>query len=176
MPIITLMRHAKSSWADADQSDHDRPLNRRGNADAPEMAKRLLKRDSIPSLILCSSAVRTRQTTAHLLDIFGEPVPEVHYLKSMYLASAGTMLDALEATPENTRHILLMAHNPGMEELSAQLQGVADDTMPTAAVRQFSYSSVSDLRRQLRTPVSEFTTAADNAIQLIYTDYPKNNR
>lgn len=170
---VTLLRHAKSSWADADQSDHDRPLNRRGNADAPEMARRLVARDTIPTVILCSSATRTRQTTAHLLSIFGEPAPRVQYLNSLYLASANTLLDELE-TVADSEHIMIVAHNPGIEQLSAQLQGEEDDTMPTAAVRQFSCPSITSLREQLRTPASDIVAESGNCIDMIYSDYPKN--
>lgn len=173
MQTITLMRHAKSSWANANQSDYDRPLNKRGNRDAPEMARRLVERKTIPTLILCSSAKRTIETAEHLLDVFGAPTPQIEYLKSLYLAPPEALLDALESAVESN-HIMILAHNPGIEELSAHFRGVFDDTMPTCAIRQFSCASVSDLRKPLRSdPASDFTSAANNSIELIYSDYPK---
>lgn len=178
---LTLLRHAKSSWKNQDQTDHDRPLNGRGNRDAPEMAQRLVTRNQIPDLILCSTAQRTRETTAHLLRVFGEPAPQVLFNETLYLASPDTLLAALHDVPETTLHAMIVAHNPGMEDLSSLLSGGYGDTMPTAAIRQFScacpLASLADL----------FATGSDSArstthstalsagdIQLIYSDYPKN--
>lgn len=173
MQTITLMRHAKSSWADSGLSDHDRPLNKRGNNDAPEMARRLLKRDDIPNVILCSSAQRTRETTAHLLDVFDASAPEVQYHEALYLASPRTMLDMLHSAAAHA-HIMIIAHNPGIEDLSARLQGIADDIMPTAAIRQFTCPSVASLCTHFLNRNPKATATDDIDIKLIYTDYPKN--
>lgn len=177
MPVtlatLTLLRHAKSSWNDQKLSDHDRPLNNRGHGDAPDMAKRLVERDSIPALILCSSAQRTRDTAAHLLSVFGDPAPDIHYDKSLYLASPDTILAALDQVPDDIKHVMVLAHNPGIEELSAELQGIMTDTMPTAAIRQFTCSSISALRQQLA-DTTESETDGKTDIKLIYSDYPKN--
>lgn len=173
---LTLLRHAKSSWKNQHQSDHERPLNNRGNRDAPDMAARLVQRDSIPSLILCSSAQRTRDTAAHLLEVFGEPSPDIHYVDALYLASPGTMLELLEQVADNIDHVMVIAHNPGIEDLSAELQGGLPDIMPTAAIRQFSCHSINGLRQQLRASGKQDHEASkDNAqaIELVYTDYPK---
>lgn len=173
MQTVTLLRHAKSSWADANQSDYDRPLNKRGNNDAPEMARRLVERDAIPGIILSSSAQRTRETTAHLLEVFGTQAPVVQYHEALYLASPGTMLELME-TVADKEHIMLIAHNPGMEDLSAHLQGIVDDTMPTAAIRQFSCTSIAALCKQLRTSDKDYDPQSDHGARLAYSDYPKN--
>jgi len=173
---LTLLRHAKSSWNNQQQADHDRPLNKRGNRDAPDMAHRLVANNSIPSLILCSSARRTRETAAHLLDVFGEPSPEIYYDEALYLASPHSILAALEQVPDNIRHVMVIAHNPGIEDLSAELQGISMDTMPTAAIRQFVCPSISGLRKQLR-DINTGGLQGDNTnaagIRLIFSDYPK---
>ena len=160
------MRHAKSSWQDPGQSDHDRPLNNRGHRDAPVMAARLKQRGDIPTLILSSSSRRTQETTAHLLDVFGEPSPEVRFDKTLYLASPHSMLDLLAELPDTHSHVMVIAHNPGMEELSALLSGSSSDTMPTAAIRQFSCPSFSSLLQA--------SGSKDSPVQLKYSDYPKN--
>lgn len=174
---LTLLRHAKSSWGDRQQEDHERPLNDRGIRDAPEMAERLLARDSIPSLILCSSAQRTRETAVYALSVLGEPSPEIHYDNTLYMASADTLLAALEKVPDEASHVMLIGHNPGIEQLSAMLQGIAADTMPTASIRQFSCNSISGLRAQLATTDTQKISADgpnDANIKLVYSDYPKN--
>ena len=177
---LTLMRHAKSSWNNQHQKDHDRPLNDRGNRDAPDMAHRLVARNQIPDLILCSSAQRTRETTAHLLSVFGEPAPQVVFSDALYLASPQTLLSALTDVPENIMHVMIVAHNPGMEELSSLLSGSHGDTMPTAAIRQFScecsLASLADIfaaggENTLTTSGGEDFPAA--TVKPGYSDYPK---
>ncbi|MFK7860918.1 MAG: histidine phosphatase family protein [Granulosicoccus sp.] len=169
--ILTLLRHAKSSWNVQQQPDHERPLNKRGIRDAPEMAERLMARDSIPTLILCSSAQRTRETAIYVLSTFGDLSPQIQYLDALYLASADTLLAELEKVPDNISHVMVIAHNPGIEDLSAKLQGIPSDTMPTAAVRQFSCPSISGLMTQLANQGAQVDS--EQAIKLIHEDYPK---
>jgi len=177
---LSLMRHAKSSWKNQNQSDHDRPLNDRGNRDAPDMANRLNARQQIPDVILCSTARRTRETTAHLLIVFGEPAPQVVYSDSLYLASPKGLLTALHDLPDTALHAMIVAHNPGMEELSSLLSGSHSDTMPTCAIRQFSCTcSLSSLAgifsiesNHPQSPaIGERFSAFD--IRLEYSDFPK---
>lgn len=171
---LTLMRHAKSSWQNHGQSDHDRPLNERGHRDAPIMAARLKERGDIPSLILSSSAQRTQQTTAHLLDVFGEPSPEVHYDERLYLGSPESILDILNDVPDAVNHVIVVAHNPGIEDLSALLSGTHSDTMPTAAIRQFLCPSFKNLTQYRKGNKTHNTAGKSMAVQLSYSDYPKN--
>lgn len=174
---LTLMRHAKSSWNETSQHDHDRPLNARGHEDAPEMARRLLDRGSVPQLILSSSAQRTRQTTEHVLDIFGSPQPEVHFEQSLYLGEPGALLDAVLALPEGNTHIMIIAHNPGIEDLSAHLQAMHSDTMPTAAIRQFKFSSMEDVQIAADTLRRSSSLAnSSNPIELSFSDFPKSEQ
>ncbi len=174
---LTLMRHAKSSWKQNHQDDHDRDLNERGHRDAPDMAKRLLDRDSIPQLILSSSAKRTRQTTEHVLSVFGPTSVEVSFDKSLYLASPGVLLNAVLAVPNNIQHIMLIAHNPGIEDLSAHLSAQHGDVMPTAAVRQFTCQTMDELQLaadSLRR--SNGLQKNSNSIALSFSDYPKSRK
>lgn len=175
---LSLMRHAKSSWKNQNQSDHDRPLNERGNRDAPEMANRLKERQQIPDVILCSTARRTRETTAHLLSVFGEPVPQVVYSDSLYLASPSKLLTALHDLPDTALHAMIVAHNPGMEELSSLLCDTHSDIMPTCAIRQFSCAcTLSSLAGILSTESNQPPTMRERLsafdIRLEYSDFPK---
>lgn len=174
---LTLMRHAKSSWKQSNQSDHDRELNERGHRDAPVMAKRLFDRGSIPQLILSSSAQRTRQTTEHVLSIFGSTTMEVNFDKSLYLASSGVLLNAILGVPDNINHIMLIGHNPGIEDLSAHLSSQHDDVMPTASIRQFTCQTMDDL--QLAADSLRRTNGMQNGsnpISLNFSDYPKSRQ
>ncbi len=174
---LTLMRHAKSSWKQNHQSDYDRELNERGHHDAPMMAKRLFDRGSVPQLILSSSAQRTRQTTEHVLSIFGSNSIEVNFDKSLYLASSSVLLNAVLGVSDKINHIMLIAHNPGIEDLSAHLSSQRGDVMPTASIRQFTGQTMDDLQLaadSLRR--SNGMQSGSNSIALSFSDYPKSGQ
>lgn len=135
---LLLMRHAKSDWSDGSIADHDRPLNLRGQSSAPKVALWLASQDLIPEVILCSTSVRTTQTLALMMNewrsqaILPGSEPDVHYMKELYLASASILMMA--ASQHATRgSVLVLAHNPGMEDAVSMLCGVGTE-MPTAAV------------------------------------------
>ena len=94
MKEILILRHAKSSWGDSSLSDHDRPLKKRGLRDAPRIGQLLAERDLVPDVILCSTAVRARQTAERVLGSCGREVP-VHFTKELYLAGPSSYLDLL---------------------------------------------------------------------------------
>lgn len=115
---LILMRHAKSSWSDPLQSDHDRPLNARGRRDATAIGAWLAARGHLPDEALVSSAARTRETWQRLAAQL-PAAPEAAIVSALYNASAATMLRILR-TAKGTR-TLLLAHNPGTAELVAIL-------------------------------------------------------
>lgn len=132
---LLLMRHAKSDWADESLSDHDRPLNRRGQRDAPRMADWLQSTDSIPDLILCSSAQRTQQTVALMNQRWATPAP-VMVNNELYLASPETMFSNVRADGGDATTLLVVAHNPGIAQLVSLLSDQPTE-MPTAAIAVF---------------------------------------
>lgn len=123
MKTILLLRHAKSAWDSAAPSDHDRPLNRRGERSAAVMADHLVTAGPRPDLILCSTAVRTRQTLAPLVKALGLPAPPISLEKELYLASEDALLERLRALSEETQTVLLIGHNDGIGQLAAMLAG-----------------------------------------------------
>lgn len=133
--VLVLMRHAKSDWGDDSLSDHDRPLNERGNRDAPLMAQWLADIDTIPDLVACSSAVRTRETVA-LMTAQWAKTPEVSYLESLYLAHPETILKTAASDGGDARVLMVVAHNPAMTHLVSSLADKVID-MPTAAIAVF---------------------------------------
>lgn len=131
---LTLLRHAKSSWNNASLDDRDRPLNERGERDAPVMGQRLLQKDSRPSLILTSPAKRARQTVRLIAREIGYPIEFLQTEAELYLASPEILLNVI-AEQENTfNDIVLCGHNPGITELTNQLTGMAIDNVPTCGM------------------------------------------
>ncbi len=122
---ILLLRHAKSSWADPLTKDITRPLNERGRHAAQVMGRLLLDKDLSPQLILCSSAVRTRET----YDGLGKAVDgiPVEYADAIYEASVDRLLKVLQAVDERRDSVMLIGHNPGMEGLTKLLCGGMGD-------------------------------------------------
>ncbi|MDX1710043.1 MAG: histidine phosphatase family protein [Rhodovibrionaceae bacterium] len=122
MKTLTLLRHAKSDWTDAGLTDFDRPLAQRGLKAAPLMGRHLRAKKLSPDLVLCSAAARAKQTWELVAPELQDP-PEPRYLKSLYLASPSRMLAAVTRAPSEVEHLMLIAHNPGMENLAQRLIG-----------------------------------------------------
>jgi phosphohistidine phosphatase len=118
---LFLLRHAKSSWEDQDLPDHDRPLAPRGRKAAKRMAKHLRDEGISPSLVLCSSARRTRETLERV-----EPGGDVHVERELYGASASELLDRLRRVPDETQSVMLIGHNPAVQELALELAADGD--------------------------------------------------
>lgn len=132
MKYLLLLRHAKSSWAEEGGSDHDRPLAPRGIHDAPLIGKALRKQKILPDIIICSTALRARQTAEAVLkaaDISIEP----EYADSLYAASASAIISTVRSIKDTSRCALLVGHNPGFEEILERLTGKSL-TMPTGAL------------------------------------------
>jgi phosphohistidine phosphatase len=138
MPTLYLLRHAKSSWDDPALADHDRPLAPRGLRNAGALAQHLRAGRIVPELVLCSTAQRARETLAAVLPAFdGET--EVLIERRLYGASAGELLERLHAVPEAVGSTMVVAHNPGLEELASRLAGdAAPERLPTGALVEIS--------------------------------------
>ena len=120
---LLLLRHAKSSWDDAELADHDRPLNKRGTNAATAMGGYIKSRKLKPDLVLCSDSVRTRATLALVLrELKGGP-PPVIYSNELYLANPRDLLVRLRNIRKKTKTVMLVGHNPGMHALALKLVG-----------------------------------------------------
>ncbi len=176
--LITLVRHAKSSWKIAGQTDHDRKLNSRGERDAPIMANRLVERQCIPDLILCSSAVRTRQTASVLMDAFGMQDDSLRVERCLYLCPPETLLEKLTSVEDGLEHVMIIGHNPGLEQLSTLMSPLCNPQMPTLGIRHFSCSSFDHmtLGSQPYRPEVNSEVFTEQKIDLIFEDFPKNDQ
>jgi len=121
MRRLTLVRHAKSDWSLAGQQDWDRPLNRRGLRDAPEMARRLRARRLRPALILSSPAVRALTTASIMARELKVPGPQIKVDERLYLASAGGMLEVVRELGGEAKHLMVIGHNPGITDFANRL-------------------------------------------------------
>ncbi|MFN3688990.1 SixA phosphatase family protein [Salinarimonas sp.] len=123
MRRLILLRHAKSDWPHG-LDDHERPLAARGRRDAPRMGAYLAAEMLLPDLALVSSAARTRETWALVAPALG-PV-EVREEPRIYEASSERLLGIVRETPDVVRTLMLVGHNPGMEDLAMGLVGHGD--------------------------------------------------
>lgn len=123
MPELVIMRHAKSAWPEG-VADDQRPLAARGRRDAPAAGRWLGEHVPGVGLVVCSPAVRARQTCELVVAQLPTP-PEVRHDERIYDASAGELLDVLRDLPDEARSVLLIGHNPGLEELVAVCTGGA---------------------------------------------------
>ncbi len=125
MKTLYLLRHAKSSWGDSTLADHDRPLNSRGRRAAPLIGAFLREQGHVPDLVLCSTATRTRETLAFLLEELGVE-PAIDWDGDLYLAGPRQMLDLLGALPDTVESVLMIGHNPGTAILAEALCAEGD--------------------------------------------------
>jgi len=136
MKTLLLLRHAKSSWKDGEIADRDRPLTARGKRDAPRVGQLIRERELVPNLIVSSTAKRARKTADLVAEHCGYK-GEVELLDDVYEADVNTLIKVLaKAAPDATR-VMLVGHNPGLDELLFALTGV-DEHLSTAALAQLT--------------------------------------
>ena len=120
MKTLLLLRHAKSSWKDSGVDDHDRPLNQRGKRDAPRMGQLLKDESLLPDFIVSSSAKRARRTAECVAQYSGYR-GETRVTSELYAADPDAIREVIRATPDTISRLLVVGHNPGLEELLEQL-------------------------------------------------------
>ncbi|WP_309083200.1 histidine phosphatase family protein [Chelativorans sp.] len=147
MKELLLLRHAKSSWDDPSLDDFDRPLAPRGKKAAQRMGREMAAAGWIPERVLASPAMRTRLTWLRVMAELGESAPIADYDYSLYMASAETILTVIRTVPEEVSRLLVLGHNPGLQEAALGLAGPGSKKeplgrlrakFPTAAVARFT--------------------------------------
>jgi phosphohistidine phosphatase len=116
---VYLLRHAKSSWKDTGLPDHDRPLAGRGRRAAKAIARHLRGHGIEPELVLCSTARRARETLERIEPALGSPAVLVE--RDLYPASAPALLERLRRVPDAVESVMLIGHNPGLQDLALDL-------------------------------------------------------
>ncbi|GIU82396.1 MAG: histidine phosphatase family protein [Acidobacteria bacterium] len=159
MKTLFLLRHAKSSWDDPNLPDFERPLNKRGLEAAPFMGKLMKERKIQPDIILSSPAKRAAQT-AELIKESAQLKANIVFDKEIYEASSLKLLFILSNIEDKYSSVLLVGHNPGMEELLRILTG-QNESMPTAALAKVELE------------ISAWKDISENSGKLVFLIKPK---
>jgi phosphohistidine phosphatase len=136
-----LLRHAKSDWSAGGMADHDRPLNRRGQETAPRIGAYMVRHGLVPDRVLCSTARRARETWKEIAGEF-EHDPPTSYEDRLYNATPDAILGVIRETKTAIRSLLLVGHNPGLQDLAGVLIASGDldhrerlrEKLPTAGL------------------------------------------
>lgn len=137
MKTLLILRHAKSSWKEEGIDDHERSLNKRGKRDAPRIGKLLREKDLVPDLILTSSAERARKTT-ELVAQESSYEGDIIVDRNLYAAYPETIFEVLNKVENHFERIMIVGHNPGLEELLEVLTGEVEP-LPTGALAEVSF-------------------------------------
>lgn len=140
MKRLYLLRHAKSSWDEPGLDDRDRPLAPRGRKACRKLARHIRHEGIRPELVLCSSARRARETLELIGDALGDPAVEVE--DELYAADSERMLRRLRTLPEGAASVLLIGHNPGLQDLAAGLASGSTrlaEAFPTGALASLAF-------------------------------------
>lgn len=146
MKTLYLLRHGKSLWKAGTESDFERTLNNRGVTDAKKIGKYLVKNGAKIHSILCSPATRTKQTLEYVLQSLGTDV-EVNFEQMLYGAQSNEVIDCIRQTHENVDSLLVVGHNPWIQEVSYRLSpgGIAKDQIamkfPTCSLCVIKFDS-----------------------------------
>ena len=141
MRILTLLRHAKSSWDDPGLGDHERPLNRRGERDAPKMGKRIGAAGIRPSLIVSSPAVRAWTTAKLVAREISYPMEFLQRDEDLYHAGLDTLLDVVARQDVGFNSIMIVGHNPGFTSFANYLSPGLTGNLQTCGIVSVSVES-----------------------------------
>ena len=158
---LLLVRHAKSDWGNADLTDFDRPLNKRGKENAPEMAERLLSRGFKFDLMVSSPAKRALRTARYFAEAY--QITEISTIKAIYEANTSTLLSIVNNFDDGAEIVVLFGHNPGLTDLANQLCDGDIYNIPTSGIVLISF------------PFDRWEMVSRGTGDLIFFDYPKNS-
>ena len=161
MKTLTILRHAKSSWKDSSLSDHDRPLNKRGERDAPVMAARIQQAGIRPSLIVSSPAVRAWTTATVIAHEISYPIEFLQREDRLYLAGVRRIIDVLSEQDVGFNSIMIVGHNPGLTDFVNYLVPDLTHNIPTCGVVSVTVES------------DDWNLKTDKNTELVTYDFPK---
>lgn len=161
MRTLFLIRHAKSSWADLNIHDFDRPLNDRGKKNAPFMGKLLAKEKILPDLIISSPAKRAITTARKIAKEINYSIPKIEENKTIYEANVKTLLKIVNEINDKNKAVFLFGHNPGFTDFLNYLTGENIGNIPTCGIAEINFD------------VSSWKEISKDLGNLIRFDYPK---
>lgn len=165
MKKLYLIRHAKSSWDDPALGDFDRPLNHRGEKDAPRMGKRLKERGVVPDIMITSPAKRAQDTCKFIAKELHFSKEKIKKEEKLYHADADQLLEIIQHLPDlrdEEEVVLLFGHNPGLTELANNLLNEFIDNIPTCGVVGTQFK------------IKKWSEARFGSGKMIFFDFPKN--
>lgn len=163
MKELFVIRHAKSSWADAGLSDHDRPLNNRGIGDAPLMGSILRAKEYTPDLIISSTANRA-QSTAKIIARELACEAMLTYESAIYEASHMSLLQLVNKLDDQYNRVYLVGHNPGFTYLAEKLTDVYFGNIPTCGIVGIRFA------------FENWKLVSAGTGENFYYDFPKNHK
>lgn len=158
---ITLLRHAKSSWKNPELNDFERPLNKRGQRDAPLMGRYLADRGVRFDLLLVSPATRARMTAEAIAEQLKIDRDRLIFNQHIYQATLSELVALLQTIADDRQNVLLIGHNPGITDLANFLVDGRLENIPTSGV--FS----------VELQVQSWKQLDQSAARLLFYDYPK---
>lgn len=157
---LLLVRHGKSDWGNLDLKDFDRPLNKRGKENVPEMAERLINRGFEFDLIVSSPAKRAKTTAKFFAEAY--QVQRIQYEESIYEANSRTLLKVVNGLDDAADTIIMFGHNPGFTDFANELSEADIYNIPTAGMVLMSF------------PFDTWEMVSKGTGELVFFDYPKN--
>ncbi|MFD2288305.1 histidine phosphatase family protein [Pedobacter petrophilus] len=158
---LLLVRHGKSDWGNLDLKDFDRPLNKRGKENAPEMAERLINKGFKFDLIVSSPAKRAKSTAKFFAEAYN--VDHIQFEESIYEASADTLLKVINGFNDDANTVVMFGHNPGFTYLANELSDADLYNIPTAGMVLISF------------PFDSWEMVSKGTGEMVFFDYPKNS-
>lgn len=158
---LLLVRHGKSDWGNLDLKDFDRPLNKRGKENAPEMAERLVQRGFKFDLIVSSPAKRAKSTAKFFAEAY--QVNDIQYEESIYEANTTALLKVINGLDDSADTVIMFGHNPGFTDLANELSDADIYNIPTAGMVFMSF------------PFDSWKMVSRGIGELVFFDYPKNS-
>jgi phosphohistidine phosphatase len=145
MKVLTLLRHAKSTWDDPVARDFDRPLNGKGRRAARALGQEMRARGLAFDAVIASPAVRVTETLRDVGDGYGHDL-EPQQDADLYLASAATLLERVQRVDDAVGRLLLVAHNPGLEQLVLLLAGSDESGLRGEAEVKYPTATLAEIR------------------------------
>ena len=161
MKTLYLVRHAKSSWDFPQLQDFDRPLNKRGQKNAPEMGERLKLKGILPDLLMSSPANRAITTARKIAKKIGYPKEAIKENERIYHGSEHTLTEIIRSTPNDIGELMLFGHNPGFTGLANMLGDQWIDNIPTCGIVAITFD------------VDNWQSVAPQIGKNLFFDYPK---
>ena len=163
MKTLYLIRHAKSSWNDAGLTDFERPLNERGKRDVISIGERLKLKKALPSIIISSTAKRTRITSKKLAKKVGFNSSEIEFKQELYLANTPILLNILNNISDEHSIVFVVGHNPGISNFCDYLTNQFYD-FPTCGIAKITFN------------IDSWAEVSNGLGDIEWFDYPKNHQ